>query len=146
MRSRIPSQPALALLLLLGPSGLLTACIHVDPHWRSQGAPAHGVRAAHGPPPHAPAHGYRHKLNHHGGVQIAFDSGIGVYVVAGHTNLFFLDDHFYRWHNDGWQSSARLDRGWISIGTAKLPGHLAKKHAGKRHGHSPKHHPAKRKH
>ena len=143
MRSRIPSRRVLALLLLLGPIGLFTACVHVDHHGRGHGASAHGVR--HGPPPHAPAHGYRHKLSHHGGAQLAFDSGIGVYVVAGHSDLFFWDDHFYRWHDSGWQSSARLNRGWISIGTAKLPGRLAKKHGGRRRGHAPKHHRAKRR-
>ena len=107
---------------------------------------AHGVHRGHGPPPHAPAHGYRHKLNHHGGVQISFDSGIGVYVVAGHSDVFFWDDHFYRWHDSGWQTSAGLDRGWIQVATAKLPGHLARKHAGRGHGHARKRHPAKRGH
>ena len=144
MRSRIPSRRVLALLLLIGPIALLTACVHRDHHGRGHGAPEHGLRAGHGPPPHAPAHGYRHKLHHHGDAHIAFDSGIGVYVVEGHTDLFYWDYHFYRRHDGGWQISSRLDRGWISIGAAKLPGHLAKRHAGRGHGHSPKHHPAKR--
>ncbi len=147
MRSRNPSRRALALLLLLlGAIALLTACVHVDHRGRGHSAPAHGVRAGDGPPPHAPAHGYRHRLNHHGGVQISFDSGIGVYVVAGHSDVFFWDDHFYRWHDSGWQTSAGLDRGWIQVATAKLPGHLARKHAARGHGHSRKHHPAKRGH
>ena len=31
-----------------------------------------------GPPPHAPAHGYRHKHQH--GVELEYDSGIGAYI------------------------------------------------------------------
>ncbi len=145
MRSQNPSRRAPALLLgLLGAIALLAACVHVDHRGRGHSGPAHGVHAGHGPPPHAPAHGYRHKLHHHGDAQIAFDSGIGVFVVEGHTDLFYWDYHFYRRHDGGWQISSRLDHGWISIGAAKLPGHLAKKHAGRGRGHSPKHHPAKR--
>ena len=62
----------------------------------------------HGPPPHAPAHGHRHKLRGHGG-SLTFDSGLGVYVVVGHGDLFYWRDHFYRWHDGGWQTSAPKD-------------------------------------
>ena len=40
-----------------------------------------------GPPPHAPAYGYRH---HHQGARLAFDSKLGVYVVLSQNE----DDWF----------------------------------------------------
>ena len=146
MYSQISAQRVVVSVALVCAVGLLTSCIHVVSPGRGYGAPADVRRAEHGPPPHAPAHGYRHKLHGRGGARVAFDSGIGVYVVVGHTDLFFWNDYFYRWHDGGWQTSARRNGGWASIGSGKLPGRLARKHAGKRRGHSPKHHPAKRGH
>ncbi len=97
-----------------------------------------------GPPPHAPAHGYRHKHGHHG-VELVFDSQLGVYMVVGWDDVFFLGDHFYRIVDGGWQISARLDGGWAHMHPAKLPRGLGKKVRGpKRHGNG--HHPAKRRH
>ncbi|MFQ5585276.1 MAG: hypothetical protein ACE5GF_00390, partial [Thermodesulfobacteriota bacterium] len=41
----------------------------------------------HGPPPHAPAHGYRHKHRH--GVELMFDGGLGVYIAVGLSGIYF---------------------------------------------------------
>ena len=143
MHCLISVRRLVAAFVLLGAVGLLSACVHIVSPGLSHSATAHHVRAGHGPPPHAPAHGYRHKLQDHGGGQIAFDSGIGVYSVVGHNDLFFWEGRFYRWLDGRWQTSTRRDRGWASVDSARLPGRLAQKHNARRGRHSPKHHPAK---
>ena len=136
MRSSFASQRLLAIVLLAGAFALLTACAHFDHTYRAnRHHKAGGAHAGHGPPPHAPAHGYRHKLHHHGGLQIAFDSGLGVYAVVNHPDLFFWEDQFYRLSDRAWHVSAYLDHGWVSIGTSRLPRHLAKKHHPAKRGH-----------
>ena len=96
-----------------------------------------------GPPPHAPAHGHRHKHQHHG-VELVFDSHLGVYVVVGRNDVFFHRDHFYRIVDGGWQVSVRLNDGWAHAHHGKLPKGLSKKALrGKHHGKS--HHRAKRR-
>lgn len=92
-----------------------------------------------GPPPHAPAHGYRRK--HRDGVELVFDRKIGVYVVVGHAHIYFHDDHFYRFA-DGWQISARFGGKWIAVRSDRVPPGLAGKNVGKhkrkdKHGHGP---------
>ena len=107
------------------------------------GMPPNAVLRRSGPPPHAPAHGYRHKHHHHG-VEMVFDAGLGAYVVVGWEDVFFLGDHFYRLNQAGWEISLRLDGGWTSIDTHRLPrglgkqAHKAKRHRG-RHGPPAKH-------
>lgn len=62
-----------------------------------------------GPPPHAPAHGYRHK---HGNQNLVFDSGLGVYVVLDRPDHYFWDNRFYRYHRGDWQFADDLDGRW----------------------------------
>ena len=78
-----------------------------------------------GPPAHAPAHGYRRKTKH--GVEIEFDSGLGVHVVVGIPDHYFFDDLYYRYQDGSWQVSARFDNAWISISDSKLPSGLQTK-------------------
>ena len=115
-------------------------------HHRPRSAPAPVVVGKPGPPPHAPAHGYRHKHQHHG-VELVFDSYLGVYVVVGRENAFFHRGHFYRIIDGGWQMSVRLDDGWAHAHPGKLPKGLGKKRHGKGHHpakrHRNGHHPAK---
>ncbi|TDQ48382.1 hypothetical protein EV696_107118 [Permianibacter aggregans] len=104
----------------------LAACVHHGPVH-----PAHGpVIQRSGPPPHAPAHGYRHKQ---GGVDLSFDSGLGVYVVIGHPGYYFWDN-LYWWYHDGfWRSSPSWGGSYIVVSEGKrVPPGLAKKHG---HGH-----------
>lgn len=62
-----------------------------------------------GPPPHAPAHGYRHKGQSH---DLVFDSGLGVYVVQGRPDYYFWDNRYFRYHDGDWQYAADLDGRW----------------------------------
>ncbi len=83
-----------------------------------------------GPPPHAPAHGYRHK--HPDGVQLVFDSGIGVYVVAGYTEHYFYKDKYYRWSKNSWQVSSHIGKGWAPVSEKSIPPGLRKTHVCKK--------------
>jgi hypothetical protein len=124
----VKNRTALLSLLLaaLGPS----ACIHGShPHTRP--SPGHDAREARrGPPPHAPAHGYRHKHDvAHGGVDLIFDSGLGVYVVVGWPDHYWHLDRYYRFANGLWMVSARIDGGWADCEPGRIPDGLREKHA-----------------
>ena len=134
------SRP-LALCTLIALAALL-GCIHPVHH--DGHTPGRVVMGDHGPPPHAPAHGYRHKHHSHG-VDLVFDSEFGVYAVVGMHDIFFYDDHFYRYLDGGWSVSVGLDRGWVRVEPRKLPKGLARKggtakgHGKGRHGRPAKH-------
>ncbi len=90
------------------------------------------VRSAQtGPPPHAPAHGYRHK---HHGVDLVFEASLAMYVVSGHRDHYYLDGTYYRLRNSEWQVSTGLDGPWKSKSKKKVPPGLQKKykHKGKK--------------
>ncbi len=120
--------------LVLGLCGALLAGCMVHQHLRpvKQRHPATSRVRIHkaGPPPHAPAHGYRHKQ--HGGVEMVFDSGTGVYVVVGHANHYFHNGYYFRLVGGAWQISATLERGWAAVASKKVPKGLLKKHAKKK--------------
>ncbi len=77
------------------------------------------VRAGHGPPAHAPAHGYRRKQV--SGVELTFDSGRGVYIVVGHPNCYYHDGYFYRLSGTVWEMSLKFDAGWARVSGRSLP-------------------------
>jgi hypothetical protein len=118
MRSFALASLAIALLAL--------GCVHVehDHHHGSKG----------GPPPWAPAHGYRHK---HAGADLVFDAHLGVYVVVGHPHVYFEGDHYYRHVDSHWESCRNLGKAkWRTIEVAEVPGSLVKHYAkGPKPGH-----------
>jgi len=85
-----------------------------------------------GPPPHAPAHGYRHK--HSDGVILVYDSGIGVYLVNGHTSVYFYEGSYYRLHSGVWETSAHIDGKWRNTSHKNLPPGLQDKQLSKNKG------------
>ena len=98
-------------------------------------------RGGSGPPPHAPAHGYRRK--HRSGaaeIDLVFDSGMGVYVVVGVPNHYYWDGHYLRIDDGRWYASAELKGHWKLRSSDSLPPGLRKKHA-KHHKH--KKHPGR---
>lgn len=132
MIARLALSMALAASLILP----ILGCVVVDaPH-----------RHAHygGPPPHAPAHGFR---QHHHGRDLVFDSDLGVYVVVGLTNVWYLDGSYFRIRDDRWQISAGPRGPWRVTVANAVPGRLyAKRHPhgappgqAKRHGAGWKH-------
>ena len=89
--------------------------------------PGYDHHNGYGPPPHAPAHGYRHKYNNH---DLLYDSGLGVYVVVGVPDFYFIDGNYYRHSHDGWYYSREYDRDWkpYKDHDRKLPPGLSKKY------------------
>jgi hypothetical protein len=83
-----------------------------------------------GPPPHAPAHGYRHK-QHRDGVELVFDTKMGVYVVVGHVDHWFCDDHYYRTAHGAWYVASRFDGPWKVVEVSGLPAGLRVYHGAK---------------
>lgn len=77
------------------------------------------VKPSQGPPPHAPAHGYRAKQPD--GVALVFDSGLGVYVVAGREDHYFKDEKYYRYRSGAWEVSVRLEGPWMPTSEDSLP-------------------------
>ncbi len=82
-----------------------------------------------GPPPHAPAHGYRHK---HQGVDLVYDSGHGVYVVVELPNHFYFKGQYYRQRETQWEIGVHVDGPWKVVVEESLPkGLRGKKGKGK---------------
>jgi hypothetical protein len=82
----------------------------------------------HGPPPHAPAHGYRHKQH---GIELVYDSGRGVYVVVELPNHFYFKGHYYRHRETQWQIGVHVDGPWEVVSEKSLPPGLRGKKKGK---------------
>jgi len=78
----------------------------------------------HGPPPHAPAHGYRHK---HGKVVLVYETSLALYVIEGHAGHYYCDGRYYRSHRGGWQISAHFEGPWKSVSVSKVPSSLHKR-------------------
>ena len=76
----------------------------------------------HGPPPHAPAHGYRHK--HSNGVVLVYDSDLHVYLVSGYRDVYYYKGFYYRWHNGKWQTTRKVNGPWQRSYAKKVPKHL----------------------
>lgn len=112
---------------LLAASLLLVGCIHHEHHRREVAVRPHHHGS--GPPPHAPAHGYRHK--HRGGVDLVYDTGLGVYVVIGWDQTYFHDGHYVRHHGGDWQRAAGLNGPWSSVSARALPPGLRHEHRAK---------------
>ncbi|HXH72965.1 MAG TPA: hypothetical protein VNI58_09160 [Mariprofundaceae bacterium] len=79
-----------------------------------------------GPPPHAPAHGYRYKNPQ--GVDLRFDSDLGVYIVVDVPDVYFQDGLYMRWGGDRWQTSRDLHGPWQADMHGNVPTKLKEKH------------------
>ena len=126
----------LAVLVVLAISGCAPGSIYGGGTVLS-GAKITKKGVGHGPPPHAPAHGYRHKHQH--GVELEFDSGLGVYAVLGIPKLYFFDGWYFRWSKDHWQVALHYDGSWRRASKRNVPPGLwkstkQKRHSGKGYG------------
>ena len=103
----------------------LAGCVHVEQREHQE--------ARRGPPPHAPAHGYRH---HYHAVDLRYDTYLGVYVVIGHPNHFFSDGHYFRRTGSQWERCRSWKKGnWKTVEVVVVPVQLARHYRGK----GPKH-------
>ena len=107
-------------------------------HQRKHGHGGH--YGAYKPPAHPPE-GHRQS---HAGVELVFDSDLGVYLVVGWHDHFYAEGRFYRFAEDGWQISTELEESWHQVLGPALPPGLAKKHKpGEGHRRGKREHPAK---
>ena len=72
-----------------------------------------------GPPAHAPAHGYRRKHVH--GMELVFDSGLGVYVVVGLSDHYYHDGYFFRLSGGIWEKCPKPNGRWKIVSDNSLP-------------------------
>lgn len=72
-----------------------------------------------GPPPHAPAHGYR--AQHRDGVVLVYNSGQGVYKVSGLPDIYFKDGFFFQLSGDQWRISAHVKGPWETATEGSVP-------------------------
>jgi len=75
------------------------------------------------PPPHAPAHGYRHKHKKH---DMSYDSGLSAYVVLGMTDHYYDSGVYYRYRDSGWQVSGSIGGHWEDTVDRAVPSKLYK--------------------
>lgn len=101
--------------------------------WSVRTGPVIRPGPGNGPPAHAKAHGYRNKQV--AGVELVFDSRLGVYVVVGHTDCYYHDGYFYRQRGGLWEMSLKPDSGWASVSIKSLPAGLQAKSNGNGKGH-----------
>lgn len=94
-------------------------------------------KPGYGPPPHAPAHGYRHKQH---GVELVYDSGRGVYVVVELPHHFYCKGRYFRLSGDRWEVGVQINGPWEAISEQSLPPGLRGKEKGKG---KPKEHPGR---
>ena len=122
----------------------LPACVHVHEHDHHH----EQVQKGGGPPPGAPAHGYR---RHHQDSELRFDARLGVYVVVGYPHVYFDDGHYFRYVSTHWERCGNLKKAhWKSVDVDRVPGRLAQHYAkkggkygaakGKGKGHGPAKH------
>ena len=78
------------------------------------------------PPPHAPAHGYRHRTLH--GIDTEYDARLGVYVVMGHPGHYFYNNRYYRFRDGYWEISGDFRRGWKRGSAQPLPNPVRARH------------------
>ncbi len=133
----LPLIPVLALGLVAGGTA---GCVVVEQPHRH---PAPVVVHKPGPPPHAPAHGYRRK-HQQDNVELVFDTGVGVYLVVGQSDCWWDDDHYYRWRDGAWFTSVHVSGPWTVVEVNVVPGglrtHKAKTKGKGKSKHSPASH------
>ena len=119
-----------AKLLFLSPLLLVCALFMLascrDKHTTVAVGSGHVHSRGHGPPPHAPAHGYRRK---HYGADIIYDSAWGVYVVVGLPSHYYHEGHYYRHQKTHWEAAAHINGPWKAVSYEGLPQGVRGKHA-----------------
>lgn len=86
-----------------------------------------------GPPPHAPAYGYRSKRVSDD-VVLQYDSGLDVYIVVGLTKTYYTAGQYFRIYKDNWQWSVDVGGPWKPVKMESDLPHGLRKHGAKSHG------------
>jgi hypothetical protein len=116
---------ALPLALLMGCVG--STAVRYDSHPRYEHA---DVYYRTGPPPYAPAHGYRHHYHNH---DMIYDSGIRAYIIVGMPDYYYDNGFYFRYSNIGWQFSGSLNDGWKATDERRVPKTLWNKRSKKQY-------------
>jgi len=113
----------------------VTGCSRSTIAYRSGSGVAIATETSHskknGPPPHAPAHGYRHK---HGDVVLVYEKSLEVYVVDDYPGYYFEANIFYRQIEGAWQTSSSVHGPWKKVKVKKLPPGLREWQEAQGHG------------
>ena len=118
MRHGLSIRAALIAAALVAPG-----CVVVD--GGGHAPPRAAVRRT-GPPPHATAHGYRHRHHDH---DLVFDSALGVYAVIDLRDVWFLDGSYFRISGERWEIAAGASGPWRAVSVERVPARLyAKRH------------------
>ena len=125
-RVRSSARPGVLFCVFLFLIFALGACGHSSLKVDHHPAPSEVVIVKQGPPPHAPAHGYRCK--HEGKVDLSYDSALQVYVVVGHKDCYFQDRSYFRLVKGSWEMSLSFGGPWTPAPAKSLPPGLAKKY------------------
>ena len=104
----------LSVLVLFCTALMLVSCGSFSIGTRSE----RGYERKPGPPPHAPAHGYRHKYQE---VELVYDSQRGVYVVIDFPYHYYFKGYYYRLGEIQWEIGVNLEGPWEYISYEKLP-------------------------
>ena len=110
-----------SIIIVLSALFFLTGCETFGVAVKSPGASAPSKKyKKKGPPPHAPAHGYRHK--HHDGHDLEFDTGLGAYIVLNIPDTYYANDLYMKMSTDGkWMVSTTLGGGWRVAAGTEIP-------------------------
>ena len=108
----------LSVVILICMSLMLVSCRSFSIGTRSERRYERKVMHRAGPPPHAPAHGYRRKYQ---GVELVYDSGRGIYVVIDLPNHYYFKGHYYRLGGIEWEVGVSLEGPWKVISYEELP-------------------------
>ena len=77
-----------------------------------------------GPPPHAPAHGYRHK--HQDGVELEYDNRLGVYFAVKIPSVYFYNGLYLRLSDSNWEVASNFNGPWRQEAEGEVPYKLKK--------------------
>lgn len=125
-------------------AGLSAACTRAVVYKESSPRPVVvKEEPGHGPPPHAPAHGYRHKYEKDD-VVLVYDSHLNVYVVSGYRDCYYTAGQYFRFVGGRWEWSVSISNGWQVVADYhEVPSTLCAKHGKgkkekkrKEHGHN----------
>ncbi len=119
----------LSVVVLFCTALMLVSCRSFSISTRSE----RGYERKPGPPPHAPAHGYRHKYQE---VELVYDSQRGIYVVIDFPNHYYFKGHYYRLGEIQWEIGVNLEGPWEYISYEELPKGLRIEKKGKGKGKS----------
>ena len=104
-------------VIIMGCCAVLSGCTATNVDIHAQGGPQYQKP---GPPPHAPAHGYRHK--NHEGHELEYNSKISVYAVVNLPETYFGNNLYIRMSSNGtWLVSTTLRGGWRPAAHGEVP-------------------------